>query len=191
MITPFNERCTGPNSYDVHIGDELKILKGSHGHLASPSIGVDNSLIHPDAPTLTPNVMLRSASEAARILGAYAPDDGKQWWPLRPGELYLATTKEVVGTKPDSGVVPMLHGRSSTGRLGISVHVTAGFGDVGFVGQWTLEITVVKPTLLRPGMRIAQFAFHELKGARCEGYAGRYQAQSGPTAGRGHESPGF
>ena len=53
---------------------------------------------------------------------------------LEPGKLYLGRTMEY--TKTD-GVVPMLEGRSSIGRLGLFIHVTAGFGDIGFSGYWT------------------------------------------------------
>ncbi|GHU80920.1 hypothetical protein AGMMS49992_34060 [Clostridia bacterium] len=56
--------------------------------------------------------------------------------------------------------VPMLNGRSSLARLGVSVHLTAGFGDVGFHGSFTLEFTVVNPIRLYPGMEIAQIAFY-------------------------------
>ena len=56
---------------------------------------------------------------------------------LEPGKLYLGRTNEFTRT---DGFVPMLEGRSSTGRLGLFIHVTAGFGDVGFAGYWTLEI---------------------------------------------------
>ena len=54
---------------------------------------------------------------------------------LESNRLYLGRTLEY--TKTDR-LVPMLEGRSSIGRLGLFVHVTAGFGDVGFCGYWTL-----------------------------------------------------
>lgn len=50
---------------------------------------------------------------------------------IEPGRLYLGSTLEY--TKTDK-FVPMLEGRSSVGRLGLYIHVTAGFGDVGFSG---------------------------------------------------------
>ena len=59
---------------------------------------------------------------------------------LEPDRLYLGRTNEF--TKTDR-FVPMLEGRSSVGRLGLFIHVTAGFGDVGFAGYWTLEIFCV------------------------------------------------
>lgn len=50
---------------------------------------------------------------------------------LEPNKLYLGRTREYTKTKC---FVPMLEGRSSIGRLGLFIHVTAGFGDVGFSG---------------------------------------------------------
>lgn len=90
---------------------------------------------------------------------------------LQPGTLYLGSTMEMTYTPRH---VPYVDGRSSTGRLGISVHATAGRGDVGFRGRWTLEITVVHPVRVYAGMRIAQITFHEVTGELQE-YAGRYQ----------------
>lgn len=75
---------------------------------------------------------------------------------LQPGELYLGSTAESTSTLHHA---PFLEGKSSIGRLGISVHVTAGFGDIGFTGHWTLEITVVKPVRVYAGMPIAQVWF--------------------------------
>jgi len=61
------------------------------------------------------------------------PEDGMI---LEPNRIYLGRTME--RTRTDC-YVPMLEGRSSVGRLGIFIHATAGFGDVGFHGYWTLE----------------------------------------------------
>ena len=77
---------------------------------------------------------------------------------LQPGELYLGATIE--WTKSDM-YVPLLEGKSSIGRLGISVHITAGVGDIGFDGYWTLEISVIKPVKIYPGIPIAQLMYFE------------------------------
>lgn len=75
---------------------------------------------------------------------------------LEPGQLYLARTMEYTETM---GYIPMLEGRSSIGRLGISIHATAGFGDIGFCGYWTLEISCVQPVKIYPGVEIAQIFY--------------------------------
>ncbi|MCB1315390.1 MAG: dCTP deaminase, partial [Leptospiraceae bacterium] len=81
------------------------------------------------------------------------PPEGIQ---LSPGRLYLGRTLEYTETQ---GVVPMLEGRSSIGRLGMFVHVTAGFGDVGFCGYWTLEISTIQPIRIYPGIQICQIFY--------------------------------
>jgi deoxycytidine triphosphate deaminase len=77
-------------------------------------------------------------------------------WLLEPGEFYLGETLETTYCR---GLVPKIDGRSTTGRFGVSVHQTAGVGDNGFDGRWTLEITVNVPIILRPGDRICQVYF--------------------------------
>ena len=95
---------------------------------------------------------------------------------LEPGKLYLARTVEY--TKTD-GYVPMLEGRSSIGRLGLFVHVTAGVGDVGFAGYWTLEMFCVQPIRIYAGAEICQIYYHSIEG-EYDGYAsGKYQNNRG------------
>ena len=60
------------------------------------------------------------------------PKDG---YILKPGQLYLGATLEYTETHKH---VPFLEGKSSTGRLGIDIHATAGKGYVGFCGYWAL-----------------------------------------------------
>ena len=80
---------------------------------------------------------------------------------LKPGALYLGRTVEYTKT---NNLVPMLEGRSSIGRLGLFVHVTAGFGDVGFAGYWTLEIFCVQPIKIYPNIEICQVYYHTIEG---------------------------
>ena len=75
------------------------------------------------------------------------------------------------------GYVPMIEGRSSVGRLGLFVHVTAGFGDVGFCGYWTLEMFAVQPVRIYAGVQICQLFFHEIRGDYTE-YKSKYQHNS-------------
>jgi dCTP deaminase len=60
--------------------------------------------------------------------------------------------------------VPFLEGKSSTGRLGIDIHATAGKGDVGFCGNWTLEISVKQPVRIYRGMPIGQLIYFPVDG---------------------------
>lgn len=91
---------------------------------------------------------------------------------LEPNRLYLGRTNEF--TKTD-GFVPMLEGRSSTGRLGLFIHVTAGFGDVGFAGYWTLEIFCIQPIRIYPNAEICQIYYHSILGDYEPYHSGKYQ----------------
>ena len=108
---------------------------------------------------------------------------------LRPGDFVLGSTAERIGLSND--LIGFLHGRSSLGRLGIMVHVTAGIVHAGFghrePSKLTLEIYSVNPNpvMLHSGMRVAQLAFAKL-GKETLGYdylpGSRYIGQQGPRA---------
>jgi len=91
---------------------------------------------------------------------------------LSPNQLYLGRTVEYTETH---GYVPMIEGRSSVGRLGLFVHVTAGFGDVGFCGYWTLEMFAVQPVRIYPGVPICQIFYHQINGTYDEYRSNKYQ----------------
>lgn len=80
---------------------------------------------------------------------------------LEPGELYIMHTAERVCTRR---YVPVLDGKSSVGRIGVQIHITAGYGDPGFDGQYTLEVTSVYRVRVYVGMRFCQMRFHTLAG---------------------------
>ena len=101
------------------------------------------------------------------------PDEGLL---LEPNRLYLGRTVEYTRT---DRFAPMLEGRSSTGRLGLFIHVTAGFGDVGFAGYWTLEIFCVQPVILYPWVEICQIYYHALEGDYDPYTSGKYQNNTG------------
>jgi dCTP deaminase len=103
-----------------------------------------------------------------RVRRLVIPEEGLV---LSPHQLYLGRTIERTETH---NLVPMIEGRSSVGRLGLFVHVTAGFGDVGFQGYWTLEIFAVQPVRVYPGVPICQIIYHEVEGAITE-YSSKYQ----------------
>ncbi len=104
-----------------------------------------------------------------RIRRIAIPDEGMV---LSPNQLYLARTAERTETH---NLVPMIEGRSSIGRLGLFVHVTAGFGDVGFCGHWTLEMFAIQPVRIYPGIPICQIFYHEITGNIQEYCSDKYQ----------------
>lgn len=102
---------------------------------------------------------------------------------LVPGRVYLGSTQERIGS---DRFVTSLIGRSSVGRLGLFVQITADLGNLGAKHQWTLELTVVQPLRIYPGMHIGQVSFWETEGSRSQLYAGKYRQQTGPLHSRMH-----
>jgi dCTP deaminase len=80
---------------------------------------------------------------------------------LEPNRLYLGRTVETIKTEHH---VPKLEGRSSIGRLGIMVHLTAGLGNIGSSGHWTLELACIQPVRIYPNVAICQIYFEDIKG---------------------------
>lgn len=103
----------------------------------------------------------------------FIPEEGLV---LEPGVLYLGRTVEYTET---DGCVPMLEGRSSVGRLGLFIHVCAGFGDVGFKGYWTLEIHCIQPIRVYAGVEICQIYYHAIEGPYVRYLSGKYQNNTG------------
>jgi len=86
------------------------------------------------------------------------PEEG---FVLYPHIFYLGVTLEYTETHAH---VPFLEGKSSTDRLGIDIHATAGKGDVGFCGHWTLEISVKQPVKVYKGMPVGQLIYFPVEG---------------------------
>jgi dCTP deaminase len=156
----------GPNSVDLHLGTEMLVYSQPKLQIVSPMSGGVIPVLDPnDLPDLLPMPVTESGE-----------------WILEPGYLYLGHTAEYTETR---GLVPYLDGRSSTGRLGVAGHVTAGRGDDEFMGQWTTEMFVIGPwaVALKPGMRLFQVTYHTIKGKRKK-YNGRYQHSRGTIPSR-------
>lgn len=122
---------------------------------------------------------VNSPLETRRQISYYGYD-------LHPGEFILGSTKERVTI--GSTVAARIEGKSSLGRLGLTIHVTAGYIDPGFSGQLTLEMANLSGGLIsiRPGMAIAQISFHLLQNPCSAPYGdtrwkSHYQGQTGPT----------
>jgi dCTP deaminase len=111
-----------------------------------------------------------------RTTNWHIPPDGFVLW---PGQLFLASTVERCGS---CEFVCCVEGRSSVGRLGIQVHMTAGVGDCGFQDRWTLEMTCVLPVRIYAGVKIAQALFFTTHGDRTRQYRGKYKGQTGAAS---------
>jgi dCTP deaminase len=153
------------------------------GHEIESQLGADIVIDPFDASRLNPNSynltlhdevmvyeeVVLDMRKANRVRRMSIPPDGLV---LQPNRLYLGRTAERTETH---NLVPMIEGRSSIGRLGLFVHVTAGFGDVGFCGYWTLEMFAVQPVRIYAGVAICQIFYHDIRGAFTEYCSNKYQ----------------
>ncbi|WP_416975821.1 dCTP deaminase domain-containing protein [Streptomyces sp. 4F14] len=111
------------------------------------------------------------------------PEDG---YVLQPRTVYLGATAETIG----SGVyVPSLIGRSSLGRLGLFLQISADLGQLGACHSWTLEMVAVQPLRVYSGMRIGQVSFWAHEGHR-QPYQGYYGHISEPAPCHPHAALG-
>lgn len=95
---------------------------------------------------------------------------------LYPDKVYLGFTNEVIGS---DYYVPVITGRSSTGRLGLFVQITSDLVDIGFHGKLTLQMHATQPVRIYKGMKIGQVMFWRVFGDY-ELYKGKYQSSEGP-----------
>lgn len=135
----------------LHLGDEFTIWKQF-----SSGIRV---VADPGAPGF-------SFKECAKDFTTEAHIDRDKSYDIRPREFLLCKTYEYVNLPIDSLIAARIEGRSSLGRLGLGVHITAPTIHAGFHGKITLEVFNHSnmPIVLRPGMEIAQLIFETVDG---------------------------
>jgi dCTP deaminase len=177
-IDPFDPGRIEPNSYDLTLAADLKVYQAGlvyarHAQtrwrpydLSPAGRGQDDHVLDMRRDNPTVDLVI--------------PETGVV---LYPGVVYLGRTVEWTETR--APYVPKLDGRSSVGRLGMCIHLTAGAGDVGFRGRWTMEITVVHPLRVYPHAPVCQIYYEETCGEILE-YAGRYQDSDAVVASRFH-----
>jgi dCTP deaminase len=161
VIDPFNSEHVNITSYDLTLGGQVCVYKEwvhlsrkPHvvpGEWGPPSVGDGSDLYAKDNQVL-------DVKKPQELVSFQIPETG---FILRPGIGYLMHTAERVHTKKFN---PILDGKSSIGRLFIQVHATAGYGDPGFDGQYTLEVLVLHPVKVYAGMRFCQIRFHTIAG---------------------------
>lgn len=161
-ISPFSDSHLNPASYDLTLDPRIR--------LAIPYQRLDDVV---DMRKVEPG-----------YTEPYTMDDTGFF--LRSQQFLLASTIERVTLGHQIG--SRIEGKSSLGRVGLAVHITAGFFDPGWDGECTLEIYnfLPRPIIIYPGMRIAQMAFFRLDNSPLAGYEikGHYQGQEGPTESR-------
>lgn len=199
IITPFDEKCLGSNSYDLHLGDTLAVYACTLPAGMRPAIEYNplkrdysmrdwfrrlrnykDYLNNPEKyDPRNPQYLIDPCDEKShKTIDIKIPGTGLI---LSPFVGYLGSTVEYTETY---NLFPYIDGKSSVGRNFILNHHTAGRGDDGFRGQWTLEIRVLYPTVVYPNMRIGQIYYEQFTGAR-KPYnmnpSSHYDGQMGPT----------
>lgn len=203
VISPFASSCLGPNSYDVHLAPVLKVRKDSIPDGMIPAIAYDEKTLKDIKPENGDRLWYENAQywEDARHNPhkydkqnlAYLQDTKnpgeyieisipEQGLILNPRFTYLGCTAEYTETR---NLFPSIDGKSTIGRNFLSIHQTAGDGDDGFCGHWTLEITVDanNPVVIYPYMQIGQLYWDKTTGKKTSYANGKhnYNKQEGPT----------
>ena len=146
------------------VGGDIEITPFDESHLNPNSY---NLTLHDEL--LVYEEVVLDLKEPNRYRRVDIPSNGLV---LSPNQIYLGRTVEHTATH---NLVPMIEGRSSLGRLGLFVHATAGFGDVGFCGYWTLAMFAVQPVRIYAGIQICQIFYHTLLGEIREYDSSKYQ----------------
>lgn len=140
VIDPLkDEQQIQPSSVDMRLGDEFKVFKVIRKPYIDP----------------------KDEDDIAEYMESSTVPEGEAFI-IHPNEFALATTQEYVKVPDD--LVARVEGRSSMGRLGVTMHVTAGYVDPGFEGRITLEISNIgaMPVALYPGQRVCQLVFETM-----------------------------
>lgn len=134
-----DEQQIQPSSVDMRLGDEFKVFKVIRKPYIDP----------------------KDEEDIAEYMESSTVPEGEAFI-IHPNEFALATTQEYVKVPDD--LVARVEGRSSMGRLGVTMHVTAGYVDPGFEGRITLEISNIgaMPVALYPGQRVCQLVFETM-----------------------------
>src|SRR5687767_8273829 len=112
-IDPYDPRCVGPASVDLHLGNEFRVFRKVHGVVS-----------------VTPE------SNYEEITDRITVEDRLL---LMPGETVLGITKEKITLA--SHLCGWLEGRSRFARLGLLVHISASFMQPGISNKQCLEIS--------------------------------------------------
>lgn len=162
ILEGFNREHLNPNSVDLTLNPSMKYYLGKN-HQALDC--------RKDNTTLEITI----------------PDEG---WVLYPNRVYLYHCNERIGVKKNIHAEVM--GKSSLGRLGLGVHITAGFIDTGFEGSLVLELFCQQPIRIYPNMKICQVKFMYNSGNFLETYdqkkGSKYMNQSGTQASLMHKN---
>jgi len=190
LVEPFIKKNVGPNSIDVTLSNKLVTyvpLKEFHSDGKIYLLVDKKKMKKMKTYSKKLKTVVISTSKKNKIFLYTIPKRGVV---LTQGIMYLGSTNEKAGS---SRYIPMYEGRSSKARLSLQSHISAGFGDIGFQSNWTLEIIVTHPLHIYPNERIGQVYFMDIKKkdfkkmSKKSLYDGKYNNQTGPQASKSHK----
>lgn len=175
ILEPFNVDYLNPNSVDLTLNPVYKTMD-RHKHIMT--YGSD--------PNVYGGVYFDCKNENFFMEKTMGPEG----LILQPGELYIYHTNEKIGVK--NNIRGTVMGKSSLGRLGLFVHVTAGFVDTGFEGSLVLEMVATIPIKVYPNQKICQIEFVRVEGDINQTYdqkpGSKYMNQVGSTTSLMHKN---
>lgn len=190
-VVPFNPNHVGPNSVDVTLSNKivtyfpLKFVETGMGLAAVKDV---EAMKRMEAYSPIIDDVILFTSKPNQTFEYEILEEGLI---LVPGIMYLGSTNERAGS---DRYIPMYEGRSSKARLSFQSHISAGFGDIGFKSNWTLEILVTNSLHIFPNERVGQVYFIDvseeefLKMKESNGfYKGKYTDQPGPQVSKSYE----
>lgn len=162
IITPFKKENLATSSYDVTLGEYFYREQPPNYNHSIYNIWSQSHMEHVwGASKVERAITAKEAFEKYNFSwDGISPKDKVIL--LRPGETILAHTNEFIGGREH--ITTMMKARSSLGRSFIEVCKCAGWGDVGYINRWTMEITNNSKNYIIPlivGRRIAQIIFFE------------------------------
>ena len=146
VIEPFIESHLQPNSYDITLGIWCVRFKKNDSIL--------------NLENFNPYELYQIENNDDELI-------------VSAGERILCNTHEFFGTRRK--VVPCISTRSTIARLGLDICGSAGFGDLGYINRWTLELQNNSPYTVSIPIytRIGQVWFQEID-KDGESYKGSY-----------------
>lgn len=177
IIEPFNPKQVCNSSYDVTLGEYF--FRPNEDHLENGIYNMNSEKCINDTWKLERAMTLQELKDkiSADFTGI---KDTDRVILIKPSETLLCHTNEFIGAKV--GFTTMMKSRSSFGRNFMESCSCAGWGDVGYVNRWTMEIhnrSHKSSVLLVVGRRIAQIVFLEVDHYdenNSMSYAGKYQS---------------
>lgn len=177
VISPFVKENLSTSSYDVTLGEYYFSEQNNGAGVYNPYNRVDVDRVWGTEPHRAK--LAKEVFDAQFSFVGISEHD--QVILLSPGETVLAHTNEFIGGK--DSITTMMKARSSLGRNFIEICKCAGWGDVGYINRWTMEITNNSRYHHIPlvvGRRVAQIIFFETGLIRDSDYArrGKYQTST-------------